>query len=55
MHTVLETHTRIPHAVQAIAPMVPHYLMGIAAGAGIMGMYMIVCGFFQPLGSMPKV
>ena len=35
--------------------MVPHYLMGIAAGAGIMGLYMIVCGFFQPLNSMPKV
>jgi hypothetical protein len=29
--------------------------MGIAAGAGIMGLYMIVCGFFQPLNSMPKV
>jgi hypothetical protein len=41
--------------LQAIAPLVPHYLMGIAAGAGIMGLYMIVCGFFQPLNSMPKV
>lgn len=28
--------------------------MGIAAGAGVMGLYMIVCGFFQPLDSMPK-
>jgi ABC-type multidrug transport system permease subunit len=41
--------------MMAIAPLVPHYLMGIAAGAGIMGLYMIVCGFFQPLNSMPKV
>lgn len=92
--------------VQAIAPLVPSYLMGIAAGAGIMGLYMvssaraasfrglqqcvgllrvcctatsrgvlpmhvppsrphhcipqsplpqIVCGFFQPMESMPKV
>lgn len=40
---------------QAIAPLVPHYLMGIAAGAGVMGLFMIVCGFFQPLNSMPKV
>lgn len=40
--------------MMAIAPLVPHYLMGIAAGAGVMGLFMIVCGFFQPLGSMPK-
>lgn len=39
--------------MMAIAPLVPHYLMGIAAGAGIMGLFMIVCGFFQPLDSMP--
>lgn len=40
--------------MMAIAPMVPHYLMGIAAGAGILGMYMVVCGFFQPLDSLPQ-
>lgn len=40
--------------MMAIAPLVPHYLMGIAAGAGVMGLFMIVCGFFQPLNSMPK-
>lgn len=40
--------------MMAIAPVVPHYLMGIAAGAGLLGLFMIVCGFFQPLGSMPK-
>ena len=39
--------------MMAIAPLVPHYLMGIAVGAGIMGLFMIVCGFFQPLDSMP--
>lgn len=27
--------------------------MGIAAGAGLLGIFMVVCGFFQPLGSMP--
>ncbi|PSC72150.1 ABC transporter G family member 11-like [Micractinium conductrix] len=40
--------------MMAIAPLVPHYLMGIAAGAGMMGLFMICCGFFQPLSSMPK-
>ena len=25
----------------AIAPLVPHFLMGIAAGAGILGMFMV--------------
>uniref|UniRef100_A0A7S0RIE9 ABC-2 type transporter transmembrane domain-containing protein n=1 Tax=Chlamydomonas leiostraca TaxID=1034604 RepID=A0A7S0RIE9_9CHLO len=39
--------------MMAIAAVVPHYLMGIAAGAGIMGMYMLVCGFFQPVGALP--
>lgn len=39
--------------MMAIAPVVPNFLMGIAAGAGLLGMYMIVCGFFQPLNSMP--
>lgn len=39
--------------MMAIAPIVPHFLMGIAAGAGLLGIFMIVCGFFQPLGSMP--
>jgi hypothetical protein len=28
--------------MMAIAAIVPHYLMGIAAGAGIMGMFMLV-------------
>jgi len=38
----------------AIAAIVPHYLMGIAGGAGILGMYMLVCGFFQPVGQLPS-
>lgn len=46
--------TVVESLMMAIAPLVPHYLMGIAAGAGMMGLMMIVCGFFQPLGSMPK-
>lgn len=38
----------------AIAPMVPHYLMGIAAGSGLLGIFMLVCGFFQPAAQLPK-
>lgn len=37
-----------PHPPQsimmAIAPLVPNFLMGIAAGAGLLGLFMIVCG-----------
>jgi len=38
----------------SLLQIVPNFLMGIAAGAGILGLFMIVCGFFQPLNSMPK-
>lgn len=37
-----------------MSQVVPNFLMGIAAGAGLLGIFMVVCGFFQPLGSMPK-
>lgn len=37
-----------------IAPIVPNFLMGIAAGAGLLGIYMVVCGFFQPINSLPN-
>lgn len=36
-----------------IAVMVPHYLMGIAGGAGAMGLLMLVCGFFQARNELP--
>lgn len=36
------------------APIVPHYLVGIAAGAGLMGLYMLCCGFFIPKNSMTQ-
>lgn len=38
--------------MMAIAPLVPHYLMGIAAGAGLLGFFMLCCGYFQPLGQV---
>lgn len=37
-----------------VASLVPHYLMGIAGGAGIMGVYMLVCGFFQARDELPE-
>ncbi len=40
--------------MMAIAPLVSHFLMGIAAGAGILGFVMLVCGFFQPRRQLPK-
>ena len=40
--------------MMAIAPLVPHFLMGIAAGAGLLGFFMLVCGFFQPRNQLPK-
>ncbi|KAG2450898.1 hypothetical protein HYH02_004730 [Chlamydomonas schloesseri] len=45
--------TVVESLMMAIAAVVPHYLMGIAGGAGILGMYMLVCGFFQPVGELP--
>lgn len=39
--------------MMAIAAVVPHYLMGIAGGAGMLGMFMLVCGFFQPVAQLP--
>ncbi|GMH41599.1 hypothetical protein BSKO_09509 [Bryopsis sp. KO-2023] len=39
--------------MMAISSVVPHYLMGIAGGAGMMGLYMLVCGFFQPREELP--
>ena len=33
---------------------VPHFLMGIVAGAGILGFFMLVCGFFQPRNQLPR-
>jgi len=54
-NSFLPSQTTRPPPCQAIAPLVPNYLMGIAAGAGVMGLYMVVCGFFQPLDSLPNV
>lgn len=45
---------QVESLMMAIAPLVSHYLMGIAAGGGVMGIYMLTCGFFQPLSLLPK-
>ena len=40
--------------VQAIAPLVgPHYLLGIAAGAGMIGTFMVEAGFGRDLNDIP--
>jgi len=46
--------TVVESLMMAIAAIVPHYLMGIAGGAGMLGMFMLVCGFFQPVGQLPQ-
>ena len=40
--------------MMAMAPLVPHFLVGIAGGAGVLGLDMLVCGFFQPAGQLPR-
>eukprot|EP01023_Acetabularia_acetabulum_P037446 TRINITY_DN3551_c0_g1_i5.p1 TRINITY_DN3551_c0_g1~~TRINITY_DN3551_c0_g1_i5.p1 ORF type:complete len:625 (-),score=111.88 TRINITY_DN3551_c0_g1_i5:523-2397(-) len=40
--------------MMAIAAIVPHFLMGIAAGAGMLGIYMVVCGFFKKIDELPE-
>ena len=40
--------------MMSIAPLVPHFLAGIAAGAGLMGLEMLLAGFFQPRGQLPR-
>ena len=40
--------------MMAIAPLISHFLMGIAAGAGILGFFMLVTGFFQPTAQLPR-
>eukprot|EP01025_Chloroclados_australasicus_P007707 TRINITY_DN1255_c0_g2_i1.p1 TRINITY_DN1255_c0_g2~~TRINITY_DN1255_c0_g2_i1.p1 ORF type:complete len:648 (-),score=54.65 TRINITY_DN1255_c0_g2_i1:460-2403(-) len=39
--------------MMAIAAIVPHFLMGIAAGAGLLGIYMSVGGFLMRIGELP--
>lgn len=45
---------QVESMMMAIAPLVPHYLMGIAAGAGLLGIFMLTCGFFQPASQLPR-
>ena len=40
--------------MMAIAAVVSHFLVGIAAGAGVLGLMMLVCGFFQPRSQLPR-
>ncbi|XP_020587494.1 ABC transporter G family member 12-like [Phalaenopsis equestris] len=40
--------------MMVVASLVPNFLMGIAAGAGIMGIIMMTAGFFRLLRELPK-
>lgn len=40
--------------VTAISTVVPSFIVGIAMGAGLFGMYMLVCGFFVRYSNIPK-
>ncbi|CAG9466909.1 unnamed protein product [Pedinophyceae sp. YPF-701] len=39
--------------MMCISLVVPHFLMGIAGGAGMLGMFMLVCGFFALRKELP--
>ena len=40
--------------MMAIAAIVPHYLLGIAAGAAILGTLMPTAGFIIPISNLPR-
>ncbi|KAK8966203.1 ABC transporter G family member 15 [Platanthera guangdongensis] len=40
--------------MMVVASLVPNFLMGIIAGAGIMGIIMMTAGFFRPVRDLPK-
>jgi hypothetical protein len=52
--TLFAALVTVESMMTAIAPLVPHFLMGIAAGAGILGAFMVVTGFVQPTDQLPK-
>lgn len=37
----------------AIAAVVPHYLIGLAGGAALLGTFMPVCGYIIPIDELP--
>eukprot|EP01018_Ginkgo_biloba_P012579 Gb_34149 [translate_table: standard] len=40
--------------MMTVATVVPNFLMGIITGAGILGIYMLVAGFFRFMDDLPK-
>eukprot|EP00250_Pteridium_aquilinum_P018713 c24179_g1_i1 orf=516-2765(-) len=41
--------------MMAVASVVPNFLMGIITGAGILGVFMLVAGFFRLPNDLPKI
>ncbi|XP_059429657.1 ABC transporter G family member 15-like [Corylus avellana] len=44
----------IESLMMVVASLVPNFLMGIIAGAGIIGIFMLTSGFFRLLADLPK-
>lgn len=40
--------------MMAIAAMVPHFLLGVAVGAAILGIFMAIAGYVIPISDIPK-
>ncbi|KAH7438230.1 hypothetical protein KP509_04G006500 [Ceratopteris richardii] len=47
--------TVVESLMMAVASVVPNFLMGIVIGAGIMGVFMLVAGFFRLPNELPKI
>eukprot|EP00250_Pteridium_aquilinum_P008328 c17855_g2_i1 orf=2-2017(-) len=47
--------TVVESLMMAVASVVPNFLMGIVTGAGIMGVFMLVAGFFRLPNDLPKI
>ena len=47
--------TLVEGLLMTVAAIVPDFLMGIITGAGIQGIMMLTCGFFQIPSKLPKI
>ncbi|KAL8129356.1 hypothetical protein V2J09_018511 [Rumex salicifolius] len=45
----------VESCMMVVASLVPHYMMGLVVGAGIIGIVMMTSGFFRLLSDLPKV
>ncbi|KAL2507107.1 ABC transporter G family member 15 [Forsythia ovata] len=45
----------VESVMMIVAALVPNFLMGIIAGAGVLGIMMMTAGFFRLLDDLPKI